>query len=123
MNETAWVRLMRASLEAWSKPNSHPPISKVGICGNLHFILTSKSQRAGRYYMRAWDPLLDLMVQWPHFSGDPEYPIPSPTPDYSARKFYEATEEKWYGRSGELRRDLCAFLAPRIEQRLLNERK
>lgn len=81
------------------------PKPNYGICANLE-------QLTGSYAKSyAWVP--EQTHDWPEFSGDLMYPVPSPTPGVSPEKAYhEAATEKtvWTGPYGEARLRLLDYL-------------
>lgn len=71
-----------------------------GICYHLRRV------SAGLYDSATIRP---MFKQWPGYSGDPVYPVPSPGRG-SAMRAYETTRDVWVGEYGADRMELLAFL-------------
>ena len=74
--------------------------SPAGICHNLRRVSD------GRYND---DAIRGMFKQWPHYSGDLIYPVPSPGRG-SAMRAYDRRPDLWVGPYGASRMDLLAFL-------------
>lgn len=59
--------------------------------------------------------LLDMSREWEHHSGSAFYPVPGSSYAYAEAQKYRVL---WQGRQGELRRDLCLYLAERLKAML-----
>lgn len=66
------------------------------------------------------DQIMYLMTQWPDFSGDELFPVP-PTVETlvdDPMDAYLCVTNEWIGEYGKKRRDLCLYLAERLEETL-----
>lgn len=116
-DEIAWRNLADLLTEGVQKGPPHPSFA---ICFNI-----SKLRRKNTFPHPEFGEYSRLWRDWPLYSGNIQYPIPYCTPkractgepDWAAALF-KKTEEYWKGRQGELRRDLCAYMAQRIYQEL-----
>ena len=66
------------------------------------------------------DHVMYLMTKWEHFSGDDLFPIPA-TPETRVddpMDAYLCVYDSWTGEYGKMRRDLCLYLAKRLEEEL-----
>lgn len=61
--------------------------------------------------------LFEMMLGWEYHSGDIAYPVPATDKQYDAEEQFEMTQNKWIHEQGWFRRDLCRYLADRIEER------
>jgi len=62
--------------------------------------------------------LEQFFASWKHRSNDPVYPVPSGNKKYDAYKYYYYSNNKWGGKQGKLRRDLCRHIADEMEKEL-----
>lgn len=82
-----------------------------GICDelvNLHkrgCISSSEMQHCSR-----------LMQDWPEFSGDPEFPVPSADSQLNEEGAFLDSENLWSGKYGDNRKQLCLWLADQLEK-------
>jgi hypothetical protein len=65
------------------------------------------------------------LTDWPHYSGEEYFPVPptdgrlTDTPSMSAaEKQFMRTCDLWSGKQGDLRRDLCGWIADRLGETL-----
>jgi len=58
-----------------------------------------------------------LAKGWSKHSGDKFYPIPATSsPDFSALDEYLGSRDLWSGEQGKLRRELCSYIADKLEK-------
>lgn len=74
----------------------------VGICANL-----------GPDYYESLDK---LFVRWPNYSGERDYPVPSPRSDESPRQAYHQVGDLWAGEYGALRMALLDFCIAEVQR-------
>jgi len=65
-------------------------------------------------------PIINIPILaegWSKHSGSKFYPIPATSsPDCSALDEYSRTMNLWCGKQGELRRELCSYIADKLEK-------
>ena len=90
-----------------------PSEPKYGICSNLKTFLDS------RVNMLITRDILykvyNLSCTWERYSGDDSYPVPDPEGGDPEDK-YNITCNKWTGCYGDLRRELCLYLAEELQK-------
>lgn len=77
-----------------------------GICGNL--------LDEYEYEVRS-----SVFAMWPKFSGDRRFPVPSTDSSLTAEQMFSVfsdAEDLWTGEYGQLRKDLCLWLADYYEK-------
>ena len=60
--------------------------------------------------------VMSLIPDWPKYSGNKLFPIPCPY-DGDAKLRYLRTKNLWYNRYGNLRKNLCMFLAEQLREK------
>lgn len=102
---------MKTLLEALRRIQSGEVDRTVGICWHVDFY-------AGDH---AGQVLSNLMQEWPEFSGDPAYPVPSYMLDRTPSQCYWASHgKKWEGEYGAARRRLLDWCINELESRDAN---
>lgn len=99
----------------WASGAVTPTLTTSGICGNLNI------GGDGAYLVA------ELAAGWAHHSGSSNFPVPDPAPG-SRKDFFADTElacmiycrvmDLWAGKYGELRRDLCRYMAEKVACKL-----
>lgn len=91
-----------------------PRYDNLGICMNIDMEVDESTR--GRPLEEVFairgdvrEKFSELAQKWPQFSGDFDYPVPSPYAGYSAETAYHH-RMKWIGEYGELRRSLLRFV-------------
>jgi len=103
---------------------AEPEISTAGICHDLRLIFMDRNTAEEIVFSNAdLQEIIRLAPDWEKYSGHPIYPIPSAGENLymSPAGIYYCTEGKWSGAYGELRRELCGYLASRLETNLRKE--
>lgn len=101
-------------LTEWAETG--PPNLQEGICPNLAHLRYGKGT-----ILPEPDEYFQLWNKWPHWSGSIQFPVPHPdfpNDPKRASAHYSQTENCWEDRYGELRRDLCAYMASTIYEEL-----
>lgn len=84
--------------------------ASMGICWNLQHWMRCHGVASlvvdGKRRYDAYSVVENGAIGWPHHSGRRAYPVPC--------KFH-GTPDKWSGEQGQLRRELCLYLATRLE--------
>lgn len=92
-----------------------------GLCENATATLYCFFGARIKNHINAWNLLFKEAEKWPHFSGDPMYPIPHPHKrDLYPIHAYEQAKNKWSGAYGALRYELLDFLISRLEYEVYN---
>ena len=89
-----------------------PLVVSEGICVNL-------SDKCYKCVLDAHHLISYHAIYWDKYSGDETYPVPST--DHltnSDAYWYNIHSNLWIGKYGALRRDLCGFIADRLEAEL-----
>lgn len=90
---------------------THTPASKgLGLCFDLTNLI-----RCGKITIEDRGLALDAMLNWPNATGDWEYPVPHPT-EPPAIAFVEFPNLWGDDEYGDNRRELCAWIADRLDQ-------
>lgn len=115
----ARTQLIVDLLTEWGQGDyRHLPIHVAGVCINLRQVLRKEGFEIGMKELRP------LWTSWPHYSGNEDFPIPFPnnkmTPGEAYRKLRNLWNESKYG---DLRRDLCRYLAGKLIEKELSEVK
>jgi len=58
----------------------------------------------------------NLALGWAKHSGSECYPIPASSHGYSAIDEYSRNMDLWRGEQGRLRRELCSYIADKLEK-------
>lgn len=85
-----------------------------GICHNIWRMTSFNAPTPFKNY------LMHMMTQWPDFSGDELFPVP-PTREIRVidpMDAYLCVTNSWSGDYGIKRRELCLYLAERLEESL-----
>lgn len=96
------------------------PLDKgCGLCTNIDLVVSAYVKSIPGNYVSACECLSltrqlrwHVFSQWPLYSGEQNYPVPSAHPDGAAYAAYSIAFEEgtlWTGEYGDLRRDLCQF--------------
>lgn len=94
-----------------------PTCPDVGICSELnYFAQLHDIPEPYPYQLDTYQLIKVLSQYWPKHSGDPAYPIPSSDPDLSAEVFYYECSNLWTREQGNLRRELCRYMAKTLTQ-------
>lgn len=81
-----------------------------GICSNVW---------AAGYRQDDFYPTIDpIFEEWSSYSGDIEYPVPSPTPLRTPRKAFQLADDCWAGEYGYLRMNLLNHCIKVLEKKL-----
>ena len=105
-NKSDAVRAAIESLEEWAI--SEATFSSMGICANLSVVHECRDID--------WHFVVGCAARsWPHYSGNPVYPVPSHI--YSSPEAAFEEEKLWEGSYGELRKDLCKHIASYLRDR------
>lgn len=102
-------------LESWGQRESEGRISN-GICLNLFLCPPLR----GPYRRETVNWIMYLSQYWEKYSGTLAYPIPDPTLKGGAvgAAIVFGSLPKWEGEYGKLRRELCLFLAQKVNETL-----
>ena len=84
----------------------------VGICSNVNRALDMLEL----YVVSPYKELGKLFKTWPKYSGDIDYPVPSPYKDLSAATQYGMAMDMWEGAYGELRIELLDHCIYELEK-------
>lgn len=94
----------------------HGPHCPTGVCLNLAIEMSLYMKSSGvsgaeaSMLSRAVTDLFNALSRlWPHFSGDPYFPVPCPDRSLDPKEAY-AVQNKWEGEYGDLRRNLLEFV-------------
>lgn len=87
-------------LEKWAE-NGPEKYRSLGICGNLDWVFNDIG-------LGLYDILQPLWLDWEHYSGISVNPVPG--------KYRFDDSDKWIGKEGELRKDLCRHLAEKFKE-------
>lgn len=94
----------------------HGPFYNTGICPNLAMEMSlwmqfngASGPEAKMLSIAVMDLFKHLSRFWPHFSGDPYFPVPCPDRSLDPKEAYES-ENRWEGEYGALRRNLLEFV-------------
>lgn len=95
-----------------------PRNSREGICWSVNVSLREAGHAPEKRH-EALALLQDLCQEWPEFSGDQDYPVPSPFQGRYASEAYDLADARdmWSELSpyGSARRRLLAFLIAELE--------
>lgn len=91
-----------------------PRFDNCGICMNIDMEIDESTgglplEEVFDIRGKVREKFSELAQKWPQFSGNFDYPVPSPYADYSAEYAYHC-RMKWIGEYGELRRSLLHFV-------------
>lgn len=81
-------------------------LDRVGICTLVHFEYAIKKSAT---------QMKKLWVDWPKYSGEIDYPVPSPDPIDNAQSIFWGWKNKWTGEYGQLRYELLDYLIERTK--------
>ena len=84
----------------------------MGICSNVNRAL----YKLDLHEVCPSSELRTLFETWPKYSGDVDYPVPSPSKDWSAAKQYGMVADMWAGEYGELRLELLNHCISELEK-------
>lgn len=79
-----------------------------GICDNVW----AAGYRQGGF-LKTINPIFE---EWPSYSGDIVYPVPSPTPLLTPGKAFQFADDCWIRRYGDLRMDLLNHCIKTLEK-------
>lgn len=96
-------------------PEEH---AELGICSTC--IGASIAIYKG-YYLFSSEYRGNCYADWPSYSGNVTYPVPSPNPKYDAETSYGICSNKWVGEYGSKRKELAKHIADWVETNLLNK--
>lgn len=94
-------------LEGLANDTIEPANTTSGLC----FCLSQKGLRIYGMY--------EIFKSWNKFSGDGLYPVPDPEGRVTPSTKYLNTYNIWVGDYGELRKELCQYLADHIKENSL----
>lgn len=110
------IKITRPELQAWKRKllRTIPPrIMELyygrltGICGiisnGIHKTPGITFRQAGDISWTITYNMQTAAHDWPHYSGDPIYPIPATTGDDPSFTYYDDTVRRWAGKSRKLR--------------------
>jgi len=92
---------------------STPSEPKYGICSNLKTFLDSRVNKVITKNILC--KVYNLSHTWSKYSGDDTYPVPDPE-GVDPEDKYDITHNKWTGCYGDLRRELCLYLAEELQK-------
>ena len=98
-------RKLRKALRAWAG-GEMPKYKDFGICFNLDTL----AAECGYLCLMCWRNCEDV-VQWKYFSGSGVYPV------RGGRYAYTRCQDKWKGKQGIMRRELCEIMLRRGNMR------
>ena len=104
----------RDKLAALSK-GAKPLDTELGICACISW-RKYPQLKAKRIIKKLWK-------YWPKFSGSVAFPIPATNKRLGADQQYISTRNKWSGKQGKLRRELCAFLVTELDAHIAQLQK
>lgn len=105
------IRAMLADLKKLRKEGPSRP--SCGICANLERLRFN----SGYAYPSPYNCLPNLWLDWPHISGDPNYPVPHTDTSTKMYGLLQPSYNAW-GRNttvGELRWNLLDFLIAKLQ--------
>ena len=74
----------------------------VGICYNLKRVYGATTDEMGQF--------VNLSTRWPNYSGNKDYPVPSPCITETDADYYLLSDNLWEGRQLEQRLSLINFV-------------
>lgn len=99
---------LKVLLDACLNVKAHPNV-KFGICVNL--ILSFEDSILLEQVLCDLENIRDIIFkEWPNYSGDIRYPVPSLFPLISSENLYYHTDNMWIGEYGDLRKELLQFM-------------
>ena len=103
-------------LEKLAAGTIEPVNPRLGICGELGLLIPLS--RNSYHAFSKLDLVMDLVVDWPKYSGSLAFPVPHPAYNRPVDAFYNPDYSKWdtdteYGRN---RRELCGWLAEELRK-------
>lgn len=113
MNNTALLEALKRVHEEATKHRKGENtdswfLANTGICDNVW----AAGYSIGGF-LKTINP---IFKEWPSYSGDIVYPVPSPTPQRTPGKAFEFTDDLWIGRYGNLRMDLLNHCIKTLEK-------
>lgn len=90
---------------------------RAGICDNISTLFEEYMSTEFIDELDATLYIEDYYFKWDHFSGDMHYPVPDPMSMLAPKEiYYTMREAMWTGAYGDLRKDLCRYIAEEIEK-------
>lgn len=101
-------------LKGWYYGQGMVVTRQEGICHNIWRMTSFNAPTPFK------DRLMHLMTQWDDFSGDDLFPVPPVEGMVSEDPMdaYLCVSDEWRGEYGKKRRELCLYLAGRLEEEL-----
>lgn len=106
-------RLKEVALEMLKLVKRNGPFdASYGICYQIDSHLFDYDSKD------VYDLIADYARDWPHYSGNGSYPIPTSNKRMTAEEYYDARDRKWRGKQGQYRYELIDHIILGLEQDL-----